>query len=517
MKSSNEVSDAVETAKTKQHKYWFVNPVFWRRFLFVLGCIVTMIFLFYLVENIRGYIAWRNCKARLEEKGISLSLESVIPPKVPDSDNFAEIPLLKPLFSKTNVPNRLFNISLIGNTSFPKHEKLFSWQKGRYADLEALYTLYSTNQEFNVPETIRSPSEGVLAVLEKYNNIIEQLKKGSNRPYARFNINYEDNINASLSHLSVLHNVIDIITTKSIAELRTDDIDNAYNDVLLSIYIAQSFNNEPIIISQILSVSCETKILQAIWEGIWLNKWSIKQLNILYKTLNEVNYINTLQTAYHGELIIAIEAINDIKTNKRNIYRIYDNGNLSHITYGDLVIGYMFKYIPDGWYEQNKTYLADIYSRYILNNMNKNVIKNPNEIVSISEELETYKQNRSPYNILANQFINPIDNIYIRIAQGQSYINITKAACVLEIYKIENGQYPEELNSLVPKYIDQLPIDIIGGQPLKYKLIGDDRYNLYSVGWNGVDDGGVIVYMDEDNIDRRKGDWVWPLPSDRIE
>jgi hypothetical protein len=35
-----------------------------------------------------------------------------------------------------------------------------------------------------------------------------------------------------------------------------------------------------------------------------------------------------------------------------------------------------------------------------------------------------------------------------------------------------------------------LPQDLLTGQSMKHKQISDQEYVLYSVGWNGMDDGG---------------------------
>ena len=48
-----------------------------------------------------------------------------------------------------------------------------------------------------------------------------------------------------------------------------------------------------------------------------------------------------------------------------------------------------------------------------------------------------------------------------------------------------------------------LGIDIIDGEPLKYHRTADGRFVLYSVGWNGKDDGGVAGKSIEES------DWVW--------
>jgi hypothetical protein len=49
---------------------------------------------------------------------------------------------------------------------------------------------------------------------------------------------------------------------------------------------------------------------------------------------------------------------------------------------------------------------------------------------------------------------------------------------------------PDELNNLVPEFMDSLPEDPFNGKPLLYRKL-DKGYCVYSVGANGKDDGGT--------------------------
>ncbi|MDP6058237.1 MAG: hypothetical protein QGH33_05060, partial [Pirellulaceae bacterium] len=64
----------------------------------------------------------------------------------------------------------------------------------------------------------------------------------------------------------------------------------------------------------------------------------------------------------------------------------------------------------------------------------------------------------------------------------------------LLVFRAENGHYPETLDDLVPRFVASLPIDIYSEKPPIYRP-DDDRagFLLYSVGENGVDDGGTDV------------------------
>ena len=63
-----------------------------RRFL-VLGCLVTLVALFYAIEDWRGRQAWQSYKRAWEAKGERFDLASFVPPPVPDDQNFFETPL----------------------------------------------------------------------------------------------------------------------------------------------------------------------------------------------------------------------------------------------------------------------------------------------------------------------------------------------------------------------------------------------------------------------------------------
>ena len=92
-------------------------------------------------------------------------------------------------------------------------------------------------------------------------------------------------------------------------------------------------------------------------------------------------------------------------------------------------------------------------------------------------------------------------------------VDLARVACALERYRLANGQFPETLEALAPKFIEKLPHDIINGQPLKYRRTDDGQFVLYSVGWNETDDGGKVGIDEAGNPDMDKGDWVWRYPT----
>jgi hypothetical protein len=73
--------------------------------------------------------------------------------------------------------------------------------------------------------------------------------------------------------------------------------------------------------------------------------------------------------------------------------------------------------------------------------------------------------------------------------RAKQYNDNLHLAFALELYRHEHKGYPEKLEALAPKYLKEIPIDFFSGKPLIYHS-STGGYTLYSVGVNGMDDGG---------------------------
>ncbi len=100
-------------------------------------------------------------------------------------------------------------------------------------------------------------------------------------------------------------------------------------------------------------------------------------------------------------------------------------------------------------------------------------------------------------------------------------------AVALERHRLKHGSYPADLNQLVPAFLPSVPPDWMDGKPLRYQLEPYGRYKLWSVGLDGMDDGGdaqfapmveVWDYSYGKGSFKRSKDAVWPqaLPVPKL-
>jgi hypothetical protein len=82
--------------------------------------------------------------------------------------------------------------------------------------------------------------------------------------------------------------------------------------------------------------------------------------------------------------------------------------------------------------------------------------------------------------------VHKVHNAWDRVQQVDDNVQLSFA---LEWYHRDHGRYPQKLEELARKYLKQIPGDIFSGKPLIYRP-DEKGYLLYSVGYNGKDDGG---------------------------
>lgn len=74
---------------------------------------------------------------------------------------------------------------------------------------------------------------------------------------------------------------------------------------------------------------------------------------------------------------------------------------------------------------------------------------------------------------------------------AQARVRCLIACLAADRYRSAHGEWPKSLDDLVPSLLGRVPTDPYDGQPLRYARL-DDGMHVYSVGPDGIDDGGRI-------------------------
>lgn len=504
------------------------------RFL-ALGCLVTLVALFYAVENWRGRRAWHNFKQEREAKGERFDIADLLPPPVAADQNFFETPLWTDLhFVETNgavvwsgAPGgsraifdafgpRAANAPSTGNWLKAQRLDLAAWQ----AFYRGSNNFYSTQggpptNYFPIAKEPQSPAADVLLALSKFEGNRQLLIVAAARPQARFWINYDAGFAMLLPHLVRVKAGCQYLALHANAALQAGDRQTAVEDVELMFRLLDSIRGEPILISHLVRMAALQLALGPVWEGLANRQWSETDLRTIASELGKMDFLADYHFAMRGERACGVWGVDYVR--RAGIQALGETVELessARPTDGEKFLGRaLFRLIPAGWFDQNKLSLCSLQETCFLTAVDRERrLIPPARIQQSSAMLSQLKS--SPYGLLSRLLLPALNRAAERCARAQTSADLARVACALEQYRLARGQFPETLAALAPAFIEKLPHDVINGQPLNYRRAEDGQFVLYSVGWNESDDGGRIeLTKSGSNVDPDKGDWVWRYPA----
>jgi len=508
--------------------------------LVVVGALATLVVLFYAEENVRGTHAWNQYRQQLEARGEKLDFWAYVPPPVPDDQNFTMTPFLAPLFDfNPDYQNQTVKPWLW--TLFKSKPKPVAQGQSLWRDTNGFQRANEFAKELNVggssgwigwqftdfqdsiaktkgmasaakKVSTRAESAGeVMQILKKYDTVLDELQTASQRPHARFNVKYTNEFVPStlLPHLNVVSRVNWVFQLRASVELALNQTDAAWSDIRMALYMADTIKDEPFLVSENVRAIMLRRSLQPIWEGLADHKWSEKQLREIQLRLGQ-SAILTPKTM-RGELASMILTLDQMRTQ-------------SELEWSTETLPYMKTFmphflVPDGWFYQNQLNYTRSCEELVLPVIDGSQRVFPAKAIANKEIL--VKENSggfSPYRFIFKPLLFGEDMDVVlfgaerKLASFQTFINQAVVACALERYRLANGQFPETLNMISPQYLEKMPLDLITGEPLKYRRTADGQFVLYSVGWDEKDDGGTMGGMTKDKtprMDVMHGDWVW--------
>jgi len=511
---------------------------FLMRCLFGLAWLAVLVVLFYAEENWRGARALEIYKRQLAAKGATLDWKSFVPPPVPDSENFAMTQFLAPLFdfvpgTQTWRDINARNDAMSFAKDFPTIPFEGGWRVGNRINLAAWRKEPRTKRKGRAAEIDQQSTpdqakvaSAILAALAEYDPIIEELRSASQRSQSRFNIRYDNNdlFGILLPHLAVIKKACQILTARSAAELALPQTEQAFSDVMLMLHLVDASKSEPFLISHLVRVAELQMTMQIIWEGFAGRQWSDSQLLALQARLQEFNFFEDLKRSLEGERAGANWTIEQVRV-RRDLVKVGglnmdgDEGLGSNDSIREAAV--VYKLCPAGWYYLEQLNYNRIFDEWIVTGFNatdrrvfpKRCEDNRRQMVAaFSNPRSLIMEHR----VFAGLLLPALSGTITKIALAQNAVQEAIVACALERFRLSKGQYPESLDGLAPQFVTKLPPDVMNGEPLRYRRTEDGKFVLYSVGWNEVDDGGVIARTEGSPNkvqDITQGDWVWPFPA----
>ncbi len=469
-----------------------------RRALIGLVVIATLIAVFYTEEDWRGKRAWEKCKRELEAKGMVLDWEKFIPPSVSDDQNFFKAPKMTEWFVGRNTTNDLY---------LRTNDKKFA-------------AITSSLGASNLIATVAS-AKAYLAWSDQFEPDFDLMREALKRPYARMDGDYSRPFEIPIPNFVTMRVVAQMLAQRTHCFLMLDEPEKALPEMALlddyrRLIEAAPAGKSPTLVAAMINVAIVGVYVQALAEGFQGQAWQDMQLTALQEQLAEINLAPCFAQALRWEGAATsrsaeimeprrILTMVSVSANPENKKSFLDNLWGGIITLPSRLVNQ----VPRGWIYQNMaTHVRLSWSIYD-SLFDTNQLVTPHRFKEAWKRAHTEVQRVSNFNLLSKIALPNYSKAFQAFAGNQTRVNEAQIVCALERYRLAHGEYPETLDVLMPQFIEKLPRDIIGGQPLHYRRTSSGKFLLYSIGWNETDDGGQIALKEDGSEDREKGDWIW--------
>ncbi|HWN96894.1 MAG TPA: hypothetical protein VNT99_17835 [Methylomirabilota bacterium] len=498
-----------------------------RWFFFANIALITLVALFYAVENFRGHRAWERYRNDAETRGVSLKFADHIPPAVPDDQNAANVPLVHSWFAERTRGSG-------DRTLWPDlHERALAliasdrnknrrWPTDLVAWQQAFSTVESNGpaKAREIRQVVRSADEQtkaaaeVLKALEIYEPALDEFRVAMKRPHMRYPVSYdaETPFSILLPHLASVKRVCGLLGLRASAHLVAGKSDAALDDVRMGLRFVNSLEQDRFLISELVRIACAYIVVQPVWEGMVQHRWTEPQLKTLQEQFEKYDWMPALTGSLNTERAAGITTIDWIKeqdSGKR--FSAIGGAEGQEVSFLSDPETAVVSVMPRGWWEMEKVSYARIAEKLIANVERGS---KPGAVINIDQFDESLFVRRGPsaiwhHEMIANLLSPAIGKAYLKFCSAQVVTDEAAVACALERARLANGSYPPSLDALTPKFLVRAPIDFVSGAPFRYRADGDG-YVLYSVGWNQQDDNGR---PGKTMFDEKDGDWVWQVPA----
>ena len=338
-----------------------------------------------------------------------------------------------------------------------------------------------------------------LAWTEPLTADFDRVRQAVERPYARIDCDYQQPHAIVIPSFIGLRNMSRILAQRAQSHLLLGQPEAAWHELALVHDLSQILAAKPphkpvTLVGAMINVAVVGLYAETIADGLRLHAWREPQLLALERQLQQTDLLAPVVQAFGEEWAAHLRTIEG--TTRNELVKLIGASGPTPTLLG---------WIPRGWLYQNLVVGAETAQELLASVDATNRLIQPSRVSEIIGRVSLKSAQRSPYRFLASAANDNKGKVVQVLARNTTIADQARLACALERYRLAQGQYPESLDALAARFIENLPHDLVGGQPLKYRRTEDGGYLLYSVGWNEKDDGGVI------GKSREEGDWVWEI------
>jgi hypothetical protein len=407
---------------------------------------------------------------------------------------------------------------------------IVGWQQPEIVSLQ--YSDFVTNTWDDIELALQSQA-----------STFDLIQQASERPQLVFELDYTQGLQAPLPHLAKAEEAALLFSPAALDALHRGDSAGAVTNIHTILALLNAWK-EPFLISQLVRIAMAQIAMSDQWELLQSTKLSDEQLAMLQRDWMDMDFVQSMENAFLMERIIACSGIQNLRGSNSPFLRYSGMyGSSSGIgSSGDWLedlkdVGRSAKRKTSetlwrvSWSYSDE--LSILKGDQVLIEAIRQVQTNgyfKNGLAERDRKLAALGMNQPGTNWLRDELddefpVIVVDSVlelsrsFDRLLTMEAARHMAITSIALKRYQLRHAKLPADLNALVPEFLPQVPRDPVDGHPLRYQVTSDNSFLLYSIGKDGVDNGGdpspggkskVLQWL----LGR---DWVWPQPATPAE
>jgi hypothetical protein len=491
----------------------------WVKALLLAVVVLAALWLTILGSAVRSRNKVEEYKDQLRAAGEKLKIEELIPPRLPPGKNSAEV--------ARNAISRLSSSWGILGSNPPPAMRLIEpgramagWQQPEIRSWDATNTWEEVELE-----------------LAERADALDSLRNLPDHPQFDFEPDYSLGPNIRLPLLAGTKNLVQPLSAAVLFELHRDDPLSATTNLHTMLALVNGLNNEPILISQLVRAAMAAIAFSAQWEWLQATNLADADLALLQRDWTALEFVKPMEAGLIMERAMIPMSYQHWRTsNAPPVWPTFSpaagaRGSGSWLgSLNDAVksakSGVAFSIWRASWSQTDE--LSILKGIQALIETSRQIQTNGAFKDALAEQNRRFKAlglDKRNDNWLRDtldddmrQMLGTPESLskaLNRVLAIEISRQMAITAIALKRHTVRHGAAPADLHALVPAFLPAVPRDPVDGLPLRYRSNADGTFVLYSIGEDGVDDGGdpTPVPPTRSRDLRRGRDFVWPQPA----
>ena len=466
--------------------------------------------------------------AELKSRGEPMDVAQVLPPPVPPEKNGADLfRQADAAFNETlQTKGSFFNTnSVSGMTPVAPGRAMIRWQQPDIRNIDGTISW----QEL---ATAVDANAGGYALLHQ---IID-------KPAFDFQFNYGNGFaDFSLDKLYLANSkrAAQRLDAAVLCDLQRGDTPSAVTNLRTMLALSKAMAGERLLISELVSIAIVQMTVTANWELLQSTNVTDEQLAQLQSDWADMDLIQSEENALAMESVMSRITAEQWRNSNAKFQEYFFmetrlNGPDQHKTLFDEIRAETVSFEWRYWWSYPDE-LKMLKGQEIMRETGRMIETNRSFQAAITAESQKTAalqgktandqsdMNNVDMHSILSQDISAWGAVHRKTEAEEVARQVVMTAMALKRYQLKHGNYPPDLDSLVPEFVPAVPLDPVDGQPLRYRPNADGTFLLYSIGQNGVDNGGdpsIEKGVTGSNYYWQNShalDWVWPQPATEDE